>query len=209
MENKIDVLQLLSSRYSTKKFDSSKKIDKSLIKVIKNSLVLSVSSYNTQPWFFYLAEGEEKNKLAQAIVEFNKQKALDSSHLLIMCGKKLNQKHVSDLILNAKGSAEELKCTADNLSRMLEKNEMDKTDVINQVYIALGALSVNLALLEIDSCIMGGFIKAKMDKLLNLDSDMFSVVVCALGYRDVNDSNVPERKIKERLPIDLVVKELP
>jgi nitroreductase/dihydropteridine reductase len=76
-------LDIAQKRYTTKKYDSSKKIDEHTIEKLKEILRLSPSSINSQPWkFTFVADEEIKSRLAEFSLG-NREKVLDASHIVI------------------------------------------------------------------------------------------------------------------------------
>jgi nitroreductase len=65
------------------------------------------------------------------------------------------------------------------------------------VYIALGQLLANAAILGVDACPMEGINTSEYDKILGIDgSDYTSVVGCALGYRHPDDKQAIAPKVR-------------
>lgn len=55
----MDVIKVLSERYSSKDFDPNKKISEEDFAKVKEILRMSPSSTNLQPWHFVIASTEE------------------------------------------------------------------------------------------------------------------------------------------------------
>ena len=53
------MLQLMKERYTTKKYDVSKKINFNIIEELKQILHLTPSSINSQPWKFHFVSDEK------------------------------------------------------------------------------------------------------------------------------------------------------
>ena len=87
----MNLIEIMNNRYSTKKFDTTKKISEENIHQIKELLRLSSSSVNLQPWHFIITSSEEgKNKISKSTEDFfafNKEKVLESSHVIVLCSK--------------------------------------------------------------------------------------------------------------------------
>src|SRR5690554_1111436 len=76
-------LKIAKNRYTTKQYDPSKKIDVETIEKLKEIIRLSPSSINSQPWkFTFVSDEKVKSKLANLSYN-NKQKVLDSSHIVV------------------------------------------------------------------------------------------------------------------------------
>ena len=74
----------------------------------------------------------------------------------------------------------------------------------NQVYLALGCLTVAAASLGVDSTILGGMDFAKVDEIMGLTAKgEHAVVGMALGYRAANDANAT--RPKSRWPKEKVI----
>ena len=60
-------INAMQERYTTKKYDASKRIDSEKIEELKEIVRLSPSSINSQPWKFTFVRGSEKKEaLAKA-----------------------------------------------------------------------------------------------------------------------------------------------
>ena len=73
-----------------------------------------------------------------------------------------------------------------------------------QVYLALGVFLSACAEMEIDATPMEGIEPENYDKILN-NEGYNTLVAVAIGYRDEEDSNQPDRKPKSRLALDKVI----
>jgi nitroreductase len=66
-----------------------------------------------------------------------------------------------------------------------------------QTYIALGFFMSCAAMLEIDTLPMEGFVPAKYDEVLDLNSKGYrAVVLCAAGYRAEDDKYADNPKVR-------------
>lgn len=87
----MDLIKILNTRYTTKKFDSTKKISAEDMEKIETLLQLSPSSTNVQPWHFILASTEEGKKRvakgATGFYVFNEPKILEASAVVVFATK--------------------------------------------------------------------------------------------------------------------------
>ena len=87
----MDIIKTLNWRYSTKEFDTTKKISKEDFEKVKTIIRMSPSSTNIQPWHFILADNEEgKKRIAKGTAgfyQFNEQKVMDASHVVVFCAR--------------------------------------------------------------------------------------------------------------------------
>jgi len=81
------IIKDLSNRYTTKKFDASKKIPQDELAVIMEAMRLSASSINSQPWKFIVLESDAaKQRMHNTFAnkfQFNQPHALTASHIII------------------------------------------------------------------------------------------------------------------------------
>tara|TARA_R110000764_G_scaffold4342_2_gene17952 strand:- start:4407 stop:5009 length:603 start_codon:yes stop_codon:yes gene_type:complete len=194
---------IAEKRYTTKKFDASKKISKDKIEDLKHILKLSPSSINSQPWLFtFISHSETKNALADASF-FNAPKIKNASHLVVFSVQdNLEQfeRHVEDNL--ADGSVNYYK-------QFVKEQPAEKTInwLSQQVYITLGFFLAACAAMEIDSTPMEGIEPEKYKDILKIKDHkvLFSV---AIGYRDIEDGNQPELVGKSRLSTEKVIQSI-
>tara|TARA_R110000868_G_C10655692_1_gene745370 strand:- start:59 stop:661 length:603 start_codon:yes stop_codon:yes gene_type:complete len=194
---------IAEKRYTTKKFDASKKISKDKIEDLKHILKLSPSSINSQPWLFtFISHSETKNALADASF-FNAPKIKNASHLVVFSVQdNLEQfeRHVEDNL--AEGSVNYYK-------QFVKEQPAEKTInwLSQQVYITLGFFLAACAAMEIDSTPMEGIEPEKYKDILKIKDHkvLFSV---AIGYRDTEDGNQPELVGKSRLSTEKVIQSI-
>lgn len=205
----------LNWRYAVKRFDPSKKIPKADWEAIEDSLVLSPSSYGIQPWKFYVITDEKiRGELTQH--SWNQPQVSECSHLVVIAAKKDTnpndiEKHI-ERIIEVRGTPAEDLAVMKGMMLGAQKS-MEGGGVINewaarQCFISLGFLLTAAAMKGIDSCPMEGFDPLEYDRALGIENDgYFSVVVCALGYRNKEEdwlSKLP----KVRYPKDEVIERI-
>lgn len=201
MDNNMCFLNIAKSRYTTKKYDSSKKIDSETIEKLKEIIRLSPSSINSQPWrFTFITDEKVKSQLAEFSLH-NKNKVLDASHIVVFS------------VVNDVESFEKMKlarlpegATA-YYNRVLKprSNEQIMTWLKSQVYLSLGFFLSATASLGIDSTPMEGIETVEYDKVLQ-DENYKSLFAVAIGYRDEQDVNQPDITPKYRLEKDEVIR---
>lgn len=196
----MDFRRIAENRYTTKKFDASKKISEAKIEDLKHILKLSPSSINSQPWLFtFVSHTETKDALADASF-FNAPKIKNASHLVVFSVQdNLEQfeRHVEENL--AEGSVNYYKQFVKG-----QPNEKTINWLSHQVYITLGFFLAACAAMEIDSTPMEGIEPEKYKEILKIKDHkvLFSV---AIGYRDADDSNQPSVNGKLRLTMDKVI----
>lgn len=196
----MDFRTAAENRYTTKKYDASRKISKGQIEDLKHILALTPSSINSQPWMFtFVSKEETKNALADASY-FNGPKIKDASHLVVFSvvdNLERFGRHVEENL--AEGSV--------NFYKQFVKEqpaEVTMNWLSQQVYLSLGFFLAACAAMEIDSTPMEGIEPEKYKDILNID-DQKVLFAVAIGYRDPDDANQPKLKGKSRLNLEKVV----
>ncbi|WP_116769877.1 nitroreductase family protein [Maribacter litoralis] len=199
----MDFRSIAENRYTTKKFDATKRISQKQIEDLKQILKLSPSSINSQPWLFtFVSNKETKDALADASF-FNAPKIKDASHLIVFSVQENLEEFERHVEANLpQGSV--------NFYRQFIKEQPKEktiTWLTHQVYITLGFFLAACASMEIDSTPMEGIEPEKYKDILKIKDHkvLFSV---AIGYRDNEDSNQPSLIGKSRLPIDTIIQSI-
>lgn len=208
-----NIAKAVTSRKTTKAFDSTKTLTEAQIVEIETLLRFSPSSTNSQPWHFVLAKTPEgKKKLTHATqghFSFNESKILCSSMVVVFCTRaSIDESYLQTLIQqewqdgrfptedakNKNHQARTFFVNAHRFERRDAQHWMEK-----QVYLSLGTLLLGAELMGINACPIEGFDQKVLDETLGLAQQGFtSAVMVALGYRSVEDfnANLP----KSRLP---------
>jgi len=193
-------LELIQNRYTTKKYDPSKKIEESKIEELKQIVQLSPSSINSQPWkFSFVSNSEVKERLSE-VSWLNTSKVIDSQYVVVFS-------RINDIALFEKQIEEELPAGAVNYYKEFIKpmrEEQIKSWFEKQVYLALGVFLSACAEMGIDSTPMEGIEPDNYDKILN-QTDYATIVAVAIGYRNPDDTNQPSIKPKSRRNIREVI----
>ncbi len=199
----MDFRSIAEKRYTTQKYNVSRKISNSDIEDLKHILKLSPSSINSQPWLFTFVSNEQvKNALAEASYS-NAPKIKNASHLVVFS--------VMDNLEEFEKRVEEnlLENSIKFYKQYIKTQSKEKTVnwLSHQVYITLGFFLAACASMEIDSTPMEGIDATKYRDILNIEDHkvLFSV---AIGYRDENDTTQPNLIGKSRLAADTVIQSI-
>lgn len=196
-------INLSKSRYTTKKYNPSKKISDNEIEELKEILRLSPSSINSQPWKFIFVSNEEiKNQLAE-VSYFNEQKIKDASHLVVFCAIDDIQSFENQINKNLPEGAVGY---YNQFIKPLSEQEI-KSWLKHQVYLSLGYFLSACASMSIDSTPMEGIKSNEYNTILDL-KNYTTLFAVAIGYREQNDPNQPKIKNKSRLQMEEIVKVL-
>ncbi len=196
----MNFLELANSRYSTKNYDSSKKISNDKIEDLKKIIRLSPSSINSQPWRFVFVEDEAKKSELASVSLFNEEKVRDSGLLVVF--------YVAD---DLKVFEEQVKKNLPEMAVAYYENYVKtlpesaiKTWLQSQVYLSLGFFLSAAISMGLDSTPMEGIIHDEYSKIVPVEGfrPLFAV---ALGYRKEDDFNQPMLRPKSRLRAEEVV----
>ena len=200
----MNLIEIMNNRYSTKKFDTTKKISEENINEIKELLRLSSSSVNLQPWHFIIASTKEgKNKISKStegFYAFNKEKVVDASHVIVLCSKtSIDEDFLRNILdkedADGRYANEEFKNGMHNgrigFVNIHKDQYNDLQDWVDkQVYLNLGNLLLGVAALGIDSVPMEGFDAKILDQELGLtEKGLKPIAIVPIGYRANDDFN--------------------
>lgn len=202
--NQKEISDILYRRYACKEFDKNKKIHEEDFNLILQALHLSPSSIGLEPWKFIIITNEDiKEKIAQES-SGGKIQIQTCSHLVLICNLtpemiKPNSNYINNHYKNRKYSIEQANLAMNSIqSQRLKNNEL----LINgycreQCFIAIGNASLCASMLDIDSCIIGGFYAKGLKKILESYmsiSDIDIACLMAFGYAQKEPSFKKDRK---------------
>jgi len=211
----MNVTEILNKRYSTKEFDSNKKISDKDLEQVKTLLRMSPSSTNIQPWHFIVAGSEEgKARIAkgtQGFYQFNEAKVKDASHVIVFCAKTdVDNDYMLRLLKQEEDDGrfpndeiKEMVFGARNIFANMHRYDLKDLQhwMEKQVYMNMGNLLLGVAALGIDALPMEGVDLKQIDEEFGLrDNGYTAVAVVSLGYRSKSDFNTPDKTPKSRLP---------
>ena len=190
-----DLRQALNLRQAIKMFDSSRMIPSDTWHALEESMWLTPSSYNTQPWKFLVITDEEL-KIQLRAQAFKQPQVEDCSHLVVFCSLKSMDRSWIDRLMSLTAKARGV--TPESLSGygdLIAKDILgERKEQVNEIstrhcFLAMGSLMANAAALGLDSCPIEGFRHEKFDEILGLQSTPWRTsLICAVGYRDQRQS---------------------
>lgn len=190
----------MQQRYTTKKYDATKKIDDQKIEELKQILQLSPSSINSQPWkFTFVSDQKTKEKLSK-VSWINTEKVINCDTVIVF--SRIDNLDTFEAQIKAElpdGAVNYYKEFIKPMPEAQIKAWFDK-----QVYLALGILLGACAEMSIDSTPMEGITPKDYDKILEF-KDYTTLVAVAIGYRDEEDANQPSKKPKSRISLEKVI----
>jgi nitroreductase/dihydropteridine reductase len=196
----MNFLESMEQRYTTKKYNASKKISHQQIEELKQILRLSPSSINSQPWKFTIVENDNLKIELSKVSWLNTSKVLDAHAVIVF--SRIDS--VSDFEAQINSALPEGAVGYYNEFIKSKPEAEIKSWFEKQVYLALGIFLSACANMGIDSTPMEGIEPEKYDLILNNDGYQ-TLAAVAIGYRDIKDSNQPKSKPKSRLDLNRIV----
>lgn len=206
------VLEQLTWRYATKKFDPTKKIAPELWSKLEAAAIHAPSSFGLQPWTFVVVTDPEMRRKLHP-VSYNQAQILDASHLVVFAAK--NPPTPSDVEAHVARTAEVRGATTDSLDGLRQSllgslSRMDAAQghrwAARQTYIALGFFLAAAAMMGVDACPMEGFQPEQYDEILGLkEKGLGAVVIATAGYRSPGDKYASAAKSRFE-PKDVVIR---
>jgi len=209
----MNLIEILNRRYSTKEFDPNRKISSEDFEQIKALLRMSPSSTNIQPWHFIITDTKEgKERVAkgtQGFYQFNNQKVIDASHVIVFCSKiDTDTNYMLHLLeqedKDGRYPNEEVKQMMHGARNIFaDMHRYDFKDLQHwmekQVYLNIGNLLLGVATLGIDALPMEGIDMKVLDEEFGLrEKGLTAITVVSLGYHADTDFNASTPK--SRLP---------
>lgn len=214
----VTLLHTLQQRYTTKAYDGARRIPDETISQLLESLRLSPSSVNAQPWHFIVASDDAgKERLAKATPEqsplvYNKPKIIQSSHVVLLCARQeLSDAYLTTLLEKEKEdgrfATEDAFTTRKEALTHYVGLHRQAGDIEHwnqkQVYIAQGFLLLSAASMGIDATPIEGFDPSIMSEEFDLAQQKLTpLVMVALGHHSDDDSNA--KRPKSRLAYEAV-----
>lgn len=199
------LLNHLQWRYATKKYDATKKVSQADVDKIVEAVRLTPTSSGLQQ-FRLLVITDQALKEQIVPISFGQNMVAECSHLLVFVAwdrytEERIEKMYDFITVEREQPADRYNAYKDRLkSKYLPQTAQENFEhTARQAYIGLGLAMAQAAELRIDSTPMEGFDNAKLDALLNLESQgLKSVLMLPIGYRDeAGDWLVKQKKVRK------------
>ena len=196
------IIQDLQKRYTCKKYDPSRKVSQEDLAILLESIRLSASSINSQPWKFIVLESDEaKKRMFQTFAnkyQFNQAHVVEASCVILFAHNPHYTREdytrvIDQYVLDGRILEEEReKAFGSFLFAELNTDEKGDTQAWtkNQLYLALGNALHTLARLGIDSTPLEGIDVPMVEKAFSKELDGYKCeVALAIGYHHEEDFN--------------------
>lgn len=214
------IIEDMNWRYTTKRYDKTRRIPAEDLAILKEAMRLSPSSINSQPWKFIVIESEEAkarmHKTFSQNFQFNQPHVFDSSHIILFAHNprytRDDYARVVDQDIEAGRTQpqDREKAFGPFIFAELNTDESGSTECWTraQTYLALGNTLHALARLRIDSTPLEGVDSELIAQEFEKELDGYiCLVALAVGYRhpedDYNEKLPKSRLSEETVFIDL------
>ena len=213
------ILHDLSTRYTVKKYDVSKKVSPENLAIFLEALRLSASSINSQPWKFVVIESDAaKQRFHDTFAnkfQMNQKHAKEASHIVLFAHKEVygaeDYAAVVDKQIQDARTPSENREAAQGPYVFAKLNEDNNGQHIawtkNQTYIALGNALHTLARLNIGSTTMEGVDSELIKQIFAQELDGYVCeVALAIGYQHEEDVNAktPKSRLAQEKVIQVI-----
>ena len=225
MENMADkindnpIIKDLLWRHTAKKYDPEKRITNEELDLILESLRLSPSSINSQPWkFIVLNSNEAKQRMYNTFInkyQFNQPHIFDSSQIILFA---YNPNYTRDdyaevIDQSIKDGRAKPEDRESNLSKFMfaelntDENGYNGNWTKAQLYIVLGNVLHTLSRLRIDATPMEGIDVKLVNKEFENELGAYQCdVALAIGYSHEKDQNkdLPKSRLSKQKVIKII-----
>ncbi|MDQ6470907.1 NAD(P)H-dependent oxidoreductase [Flavobacterium sp. LHD-80] len=198
------LLDNLSWRYATKKYDATKKVSAADLNTLKEAVRLAASSYGLQPYKVIIVENPEIREKLKAAA-WGQTQLTDASQIFIFAndlnaGPESVAAYIKNISETRGVPTEALGGFADMMNGVISNLSQEAKNIwtAKQTYIALGTLLAAAAELKIDATPMEGFNAAQFNEILGFDKlGLNAAVIAAVGYRHDEDDAQHYKKVRK------------
>ncbi|MBS7566494.1 NAD(P)H-dependent oxidoreductase [Mucilaginibacter sp. Bleaf8] len=184
------VIDKLTWRYATKKFDATKTVSDEKLERIIEAIRLTPTSSGLQPFELLVISNPAIRAKIQAVA-WNQAQITEASHLLVFAAWDDITKDRVDMMFDLTNEVRGFKNEGwENYRRQLldivaaRGTEGNYQAAARQAYIGLGVALTAAAFEEVDATPMEGFDPEAVDEILDLKSkNLRSVIILPIGYR--------------------------
>jgi nitroreductase len=200
----MSLLEKLSWRYATKKFDANKKIPAGTLEQLLATVRLAPSSLGLQHYKIVVVENPEVRERLKAAA-YGQPQITDASQVIVFAAEtNLDEAYVNnyvdEIVKVRQISYESLEGYKGMMLGSIngQPAEQKLAWAHKQAYIALGVLVSAAAELNIDICPMEGFSAPQFDEILGLkEKGLTASVIATIGYRSAEDVTATFAKVRK------------
>ncbi len=200
---KNEIIDALSWRYATKKYDPQARIPAGDLETLLESVRMSVSSMGLQPYKVLVIEDAGLRAELKAAA-YDQDGITSASHLFVFAIDKTgHETQIEDYLHNISHTRAISLESLDGFKQSMHKfvgglGEKRVSWAEKQCYIALANLIYSASLLKIDATPMEGFDRGEFDRILGLPGKgLQTAVIATVGYRHPEDKLQHFKKVRK------------
>ena len=210
----MNISKYAKQRYTSKAYNSSKKLTNEQIQQIKDVLRFAPSSVNSQPWHFILATSDNAKatiaESAENIHPKNVTNIKDCALVIVLCMKThIDDNYLKELLAQEKKDGrfptpefEQMQKFA--RGKFTDLHKYNCKDLLHwiekQIYLNLGSTLLALSTLGVNATPMEGIKPQIIDEKFNLrEKGYMTSVIVTVGYSSEDDFNakLPKSRLSE------------
>ncbi|NCD69358.1 NAD(P)H-dependent oxidoreductase [Mucilaginibacter agri] len=200
----MSLIDKLSWRYATKKFDANKKIAADKLEQLLATVRLAPSSLGLHHYKVIVVENPEVREQLKAAA-YGQTQITDASQLIVFAAEtNIDEAYVNKYVDEIVKVRQIPHDSLEGYKGMMlgsvngQTTEQKIAWAHKQAYIGLGVLVSAAAELDIDSCPMEGFNPAQFDEILGLkEKGLTTSVIVTIGYRSAEDATANFVKVRK------------
>ncbi|MEZ0180227.1 nitroreductase family protein ['Camptotheca acuminata' phytoplasma] len=183
-------------------FKKNHKISEKEWNEIFDKIRYSPSSFDLQPWRFFVIESKENKEKLKQVVQKNESQLETSSAIVLLCGNK-NKQNSAEYIyhnkfLNKEIVHEQKEILIKKIKNYYNKQKNNKIE--NEIFFESGLIALHFVLevqnLGYNAGFIGGFDYEKINKLFNISEDYMPIILIAVGKSENENINEKRNKFK-------------
>lgn len=199
----MSLIEKLTWRYATKKFDHTKKLSAAQLDDLLKVIQLAPSSYGLQSYKVLVVEDTAiRQQLREAA--YGQPQLTEASQVIVFASETnideaLVNKYVDNIAKTREIGREHLAAYEQTMVGKVDGLSEDQKIAWSnkQAYIALGVLLTAAAEMGIDACPMEGFAVGKFDEILRLkEMGLSTSVIVTVGFRAEDDGYSKLAKVR-------------
>ena len=199
----MSLIEKLTWRYATKKFDHTKKLSAAQLDDLLKVIQLAPSSYGLQSYKVLVVEDTAiRQQLREAA--YGQPQLTEASQVIVFASETnideaLVNKYVDNIAKTREIGREHLAAYEQTMVGKVDGLSEDQKIAWSnkQAYIALGVLLTAAAEMGIDACPMEGFAVGKFDEILGLkEMGLSTSVIVTVGFRAEDDGYSKLAKVR-------------
>ncbi|MDO8167933.1 nitroreductase family protein [Candidatus Phytoplasma melaleucae] len=175
-----------------RRFEKNHKITKNTWMQIFESIRYTPSSFDLQPWHFFIIQKKKNKKKLKTCLIGNETQLLTSSAMILLCGnlcKKENSAHIyQKKLFHNEITKEQQKMILEQIYKTYDS--LNPYKLKNEIFFECGLIAANFVLelqkSDYNACFIGGCQFEKINSLFDIPPKYTPIILIAVGKEDTN-----------------------